>query len=272
MAEWMEPERAFRLLSEVAFCPGRHEEFERLRDRTGAGKQLEQMMLILASQHAAGRVADLPVADSVKRLLREEFDFFAHPPAMWVPHFRIEDLRYREMARVATFQRFPAGQFEWQVGEFRRSWIFQSNRKCRLMLHLFGKMGGRAPLFEMHVHERRKSRLILLEKQANISYYRVARSIEKQPEVRGVMLRSWLFSEATARVTPRLAWLREIPLEAGASIFDLGEAPPVTGFLTGSEARRRLYVEGIYRPMMACVLWPRQALIDWASRHPEFDG
>ena len=256
------PENAFRLICEVAFCPGRSEEMERLRASSAAGNTLEQTLLILASQHALPQVPGLPVADSVKRLLAEEFRFFADPPAAWLRHFRVEDLRYREMCRLATFRRFPAGQFEWQVSKLRRPW--------RLLGSVLRTMGGFGPLFELHVNPRRKARLILLEKEANLSYYRVARSLEKQPDVRGVMLKSWLFCESTARVTPRLAWLRRTPLAAGARIVDLGEAPPESGYLTGSEERRKLYVLGEYLPRMACVLWPRQALIEWANQHPEF--
>jgi len=271
---YREPHNAFRLLSEVAFCPGLSEPVEQLRASVGNGRGdlLEQVLLILASLHAVKQVPDLAVAGSVKRLLAAEFEFFADPPAMWIPHFRLEDLRYREMARIATFRRFPAGQLEWQLSEFRWSWVFQSRLPLRVLSYVTRRMGGFAPLFELHVNPRRRKRLVLLEKETNISYHRVGRSLEKQPDVRGVMLRSWLFCESTAEVTPRLAWLRRTPLAAGALIVDLREAQPESGYLTGSAERRQLYIQGVYLPATACVLWPRQSLIDWANRHPEFDG
>jgi hypothetical protein len=89
---------------------------------------------------------------------------------------------------------------------------------------------------------------------------------------RGVMMASWLFCSTTAEVTPRLGWLRRIPEEGGALLVDLGEAPADSGFLTGSEERRKMYEEGRYRPRMTCVLWPREALIRWAAGRPERDG
>jgi hypothetical protein len=268
LGPYSRPENAFQLIAEVAFCPGRSDELERLRAASGAGEALERMLLVLASQHALPQVSALPVDAGVQRLLAAEFDFFADPPPAWLRHFRVADLRYREMCRLATFQRFPAGQFEWQVSEFRRSWIFAARRPWRLLAHVVRRMGGFGPLFELHVNPRRKSRLVLLENEANVSYHRVARSLEMQPEVRGAMLKSWLFCESTARVTPRLQWLRRTPLDGGAFIAELGEAPPESGFLTGSEERRALYVSGEYLPRIGCVLWPRDALIEWANRQP----
>ncbi len=267
----MTAEDAFRLVSELAFCPGRSDELERLRAQTEAASELERTLLVLASQHAAARLPSLPVADSVKQLLAAEFRFFADPPAAWLRHFRVEDLRYREMCRLATFHRFPAGQFEWQEVAFQRSWLWRARRPWRLLAHL-RRMGGFAPLFELHVNPRRGRRAVLLESEANFSWYRVARSLERRPEVCGAMLNSWLFCESTARVTPHLSWLRRIPLAAGAKIFELGEAPPESGFLTGSHERRRLYITGEYLPRIACALWPRRELIAWANQHPEFDS
>lgn len=132
-------------------------------------------------------------------------------------------------------------------------------------------MGGFGPVAELHLNERRKNRMILLEKEANLSYFRVARSLEKQPQIRAVMMMSWLFCRSTAVVTPRLEWLRRTLEAGGALLTDLGPADRDAGFLTGSQERRQMYEEGTYRPQSTCVLWPRKQLIAWAKQHPEFD-
>jgi hypothetical protein len=263
------PERAFDLLSRVTSAAPEIADLCASIPSDPSQCVVERTLLMLASQHAIREVLSLPVSDGVKELFAAEFQFFAAPPPAWAPHFKWDDVRFLEMARIATLRRFPAGQFHWELAAFPRSWVARASQPLRLLAHVAG-MGGFAPLFEMHLNERRKNRLIVLEQEANLTYYRAARSIEKQPEVRGVMMASWLFCETTAQVTPRLSWLRQGPLSGGASVFDLGLARPDSGFMTGSEERRKLNEQGAYRPKFACVLWPRKALIEWANRHPEF--
>ena len=268
------PETAFQLLSGITADPRSAGDLAHLCSSAdpNSGEHLaERTLLILASQHAIARAPDLPVADSVKRLFADEFHFFANPPAAWVSHFQNDDVRFREMARVATLRRFPAGQFQWEFSAFPRSWMAKVRNPLRVFWRIMRRMGGFGPLYELHLNERRKNRLILLEREANISYFRAARSLEKQPAVRGLMVVSWLYCESTAQATPRLAWLRRTPESAGALLIDVGPAAPDAGFLTGSEERRKLYEQGAYRPRTVTVLWPRKSLIDWAIRHPEFD-
>ncbi|MDE3167738.1 MAG: hypothetical protein KGN36_18195 [Acidobacteriota bacterium] len=231
---------------------------------------LERALLLLAVRHAGARVQELPVSEPVKRLFAAEFFSFSAPPPAWAGHFRAEDLRYREMARVATFRRFPAGQFQWETAGVPRSWLMKAEHPYSVLLRVVRELGGFSPLLEMHVNALRKHRLILLEREANLSYCRAAQALEQQPAVRGLLMASWMFCRTTGQVTARLGWLRRVPEEAGAILFDLGEAPRNAGFLAGSAERRRLYAEGGYHPRMTCVLWPRRALIEWARKRPEY--
>jgi hypothetical protein len=270
LGQYGQPETAFRLLTPISWNPD--PEVSRVCAAVTAEPGLaEQALLLLASQYAIPRVPALPVTSLIKRLFAEEFQFFANPSPVWAPQMRSDNVRYLEMARVATLRRFPAGQFQWETGAFPRSWLKQAEQPWKVLAYVLGKMRGFGPLLELHVNERRKNRLILLEKEANISYYRVARCLDQQPAVKGIVLTSWLFCESTARITPRLAWLRETPLSAGAMIAELGPAPEDSGFLKGSDERRSLYEQGVYRPKDTCVLWPRKLLLEWAGRHPEFD-
>ena len=246
-----------RLCASIPSIPGQNE--------------VERTLLLLASQHAIPQLPGLAVSDRVKQLFADEFQFFAHPPAAWVSRFRSDDVRFREMARIATLRRFPAGQFHFEISGFPRAWLAKTHQPWKALVHLIGRMGGFSPLFELHLNDRRKNRMVLLEKEANISYYRAACSLQKQPAVGGLMLVSWLFCKSTAQVSPHLAWLPRTPQSAGALIVDLGPAAVDSGFQTGSEERRKLYAQGVYRPSNACVLWPRKSLRAWADRHPEFD-
>lgn len=266
------PSQAFELLSRIRTDPAGTAELADLcglmPSEQGQG-MVERTLLMLASLHAIPQVPSLDVSDTVKGLFAEEFQFFSEPPAVWTTHFRWDDVRFREMARIATLRRFPAGQFDWEVSGFPRSWLARASRPLSLLAYL-AQMGGFGPVFEMHVNPRRKNQH-LLEKEANFSYYRAARSIVKQSAIRGLMMGSWFLCGSTAQVTPRLAWLRQLPQSGGALLFDIGPAAADSGFMTGSYKRRRLYEEGLYRPKLGYILWPRKHLIDWANRHPEFD-
>jgi hypothetical protein len=274
LGKYAEPGAAFELLSSADRDVLRREELRHLCVSASSdvpATTVERTLLMLTCQHTAGQIPGLPVADRVKELFVNDFEFFVSPSEKWLPHFRNDDVRYREMARIATLRRFPAGQFHWEIAGFPRSWLVKTPRVWSLLWHIVGRMGGFSPVFEFHLNERRKNRLLLLEKEGNLSFYSAARTLEKQPGVKGIMLASWLFSEETAQVSPHLAWLRRIPESAGAFLIDLGPASPDSGFLTGSIERRKLYEQGSYRPKFACVLWPRSALISWANKHPEFD-
>lgn len=269
-----EPDRAFHLLSRITVNPESGAEVAKLSDSipSDPGQYVvERTLLMLASLHAIAQVPGLAVSDRVKELFADEFQFFANPPSVWAARFQAADVRYGEMARIATLRRFPAGQFHWEISGLPRSWVAKARQPWKVLACVIQQMRGFAPLFDLHLNARRKNRLILLEKEANLSYYRAARSVEKQPAVRGLITASWLYCESTARVTPHLAWLRRTPQSAGALLVELGPAPADSGFLTGSEERRKLYEQGAYRPSFTCVVWPRKSLIDWANQHPEFD-
>lgn len=273
LGEYADPVAAFHLLSQVT-AQGGESAIQALRNSIASDADdtnVERALLLLASQHAVTQVPTLPVADRVKELFADEFAFFANPTPAWIPKFRFDNVRFREMARLATLRRFPAGQFHWEIACLPRSWVFKTPRIWKLLRHVLGRMGGFSPLFEFHLNARRKSGVMLLERQANISYFRTAKSIEQQPAIKGLMLASWLYCESTAEVSPHIAWLRTVPQSGGALAVDLGPAPEDSGFLVGGGDRRKKYYEGTYRPRIGCVLWARQDLIAWAKQHPEFD-
>jgi len=273
LGQYAEPAAAFEFLSHVTMHVG-GEALSALCSVDSIERkeaEVERALLMLASIHAAGQVHALPVSDRVKQLFADEFEFFAKPTPVWLPHFRFDDVRFREMARIATLRRFPAGQFHWEIAGFPRSWITRTPLAFALLRHALLKMGGFSPLFELHLNERRKNRNVLLQKEGEISFYRAAQSMETQPAVKGVMLAAWLYGKSTAEVSPHLAWLRNVPVSGGALAFDLGPAPEDAGFLVGSQERRKKYEDGSYRPRMGCILWPRNELIAWANQHREFD-
>ena len=229
-------------------------------------------VLIRAARAALDGVEELHVAPSVKRLILQDFADFASPPPRWVAMFDPATVRYQEMVRIVTFQRFPAGQYHWEVSGFPRRWIMQARLRDGFRLaRCLWAAGGRFPMWEVHVNDRRPTPVMIASKGAYLAYYLIASSLTYQPEVKGLMGCAWFYSAAVARISPHLAWLPRIFQENGGVIAELGPAPPESGFLVGDPKRRALYERGEFRPALTVVLWPRKAVLDWASRHPEFE-
>jgi hypothetical protein len=130
-------------------------------------------------------------------------------------------------------------------------------------------MRGLGPVFFSHLNARRKNRS-LLEEEANVSYYQMARSLELQPAVKGFAASSWFRSPDTHRVSPRLAWLSRVFLENGGLVATAGAVAPDCGVLYRSLTRQRLYESGQFKPTRGLVIWPRNEMIAWANAHPEY--
>jgi hypothetical protein len=237
-----------------------------------AAPDLARCVLVRASAAALDEALKLRVSDSVKRLVLQHFADFANPPERWQGMFAPGSVRYQEMVKIVCFQRIPAGQHDWVVSYFPRGWVRDAGLRngARLAACLL-KMGGRGPLWEIHVNDRRPAPFLMRARDGHECYYRVAMSMQCQPEVKGVMCCAWFYSEELARVSPHLAWLRETFVQNGAIVADIGRAPESAGYMVGDLKRKELYERGEFHPVYSVVLWPKDALMDWAKRHPEFD-
>jgi hypothetical protein len=232
---------------------------------------LARWLLIQASVVALEKLGGLAVDDSVKSLFCTEFRFFADPEIRWIKDFQPDhNASLRSMCRVALLKRFPAGQSQWELSGFPRSWLGKVPRRSlpSLLSFLTTKLRGFSPLFELHTSSRT---IVLLEKEANQSYYRLAKTLAMQPSIKGIMMASWFHSPETFRVSRHLAWLNEVFAKNNAFLTTLGPAGPNSGFLAGSVVRRKLYEKGEFKPTIGLVLWARNDAIAWAAAHPEFD-
>jgi hypothetical protein len=243
----------------------------RLRDWAAAAGVPEALagraLLALAAPRALEEAPRRGIPAEVIELLCDEFSSFAAAPAAWLADVGFEHVRFREMARIATLHRFPAGQFHWEISGVPRSTFWKAGaRGAAALAAAVARSGGFSPMFEFHVNERRRNRSVLLEREAAASYLRMARALALQPRVRGLMSCSWFFCSTITQVTPHLAWLRRQLEQAGARFIPLGPAGQDDGFLKGSPERRAQFEAGRLRPRLVLVIWPRAAVLDWARR------
>jgi hypothetical protein len=228
------------------------------------GGAFERFLIVSAAADATGRVDGLPVDGHVKDLLLQNFEMYASAN---VPEpFDLSLASFVAIGRIATLTRFPAGQLDWVVSGIPRSWLLRVpwGAVPRFARSVLSDFRGFGPAFFSHVNPNRRNRTVLLERESLRSYHRMARSMERQPEIRGFVTASWLHSPDTAAVSPHLAWLNDVFLHNGGSVIALGRVDPDCGVLHRSPERQREYEEGRFTPTEALVIWPRRAMLAWA--------
>ena len=227
-------------------------------------------VLLEAALRGLEQLPGLSLPTSVKDAFCKEFAFIATADAGLFAKYQPGSVRYDELLKTANLQRFPAGQFDWEIGGISRSDLFRVRPADlpRAIWFVARRMRGLHPVFFCHLNRRRSSRS-LREDEALRSYFRMAEAMRQQPHILGFAACSWFRSPATHAVSPHLAWLSRVFVENGGLVVDAGHEDPDCGVLTTSSTRRRLYDEGRFRPRRGLVMWPRAAMLRWAAQHPE---
>jgi hypothetical protein len=230
---------------------------------------VERFVLGHATLRLLDRLDDLPVAPAVKRLTVTGLSRFADRQ----PTRRLRPSHFVALCKIATARRFPAGQFDWEVTGLPRSWVPRI-RPLPALARAVGivalRWRGFGPAFFPHMPVTYPV-YALRERDALKTYYRMAKSMAMQPEVKGLIASSWLHSPDTFAVSPHLAWLNRVFTENGAMEATIGPADPDCGVLTRSIERQRAFANGSFKPTVGLVIWPRREMLQWADRHPELD-
>ncbi|HEY2432304.1 MAG TPA: hypothetical protein VGI12_06485 [Vicinamibacterales bacterium] len=228
----------------------------------------ERFLVVATALRSVDRVAQLPVDARVRQLFYKKFSSYAAGSPQSV---QVGDASFVAMCRIASLTRFPAGQLDWVMSGVPRSRLL-SVARARLpkLLKVIGlELGGFAPMFVSHLDPHRPNQGMLLERESLRSYHRMARSMTRQPSIRGFMTASWFHSPDTFAVSPHLRWVNEVFLQNGGHVFPLGPADPTCGVLHRSPERQRAYDNGTFIPTEALVIWPRSAMLGWAEQRPD---
>jgi hypothetical protein len=258
----------------VAEPPETRHRLERIREAVMRSVDVppgsfERFVLSHAALAYSERFDAAPVTDGVKRLGRSVLLRVADGRTV----VSLSEFRFVALCKIATLRRFAAGQFDWEPSGLPRSWIpvvRPLSALARLMWIVACRWRGFHPAFFIHmgvaypVHA-------LLEREALSSYFRMARSMALQPQIKGLLASSWLHSPATFAISPHLTWLNRVFLENGALVATMGPASPHCGVLTRSVERTRAFAEGRFTPTLGLVVWPRREMLAWAARHPELE-
>jgi hypothetical protein len=267
-----------RLVSEVTENPESQAAVTALKDearRAGIdveGDAFERALLRSAAAEFEPRIAGLPIHESVRKLLADEYRFYTSPSRG--TSLATGGYLFVTACKTISLRRFPAGPMDWEVSGFPRSWLFKVSKLDlpRLAWFLAARTGGFRPMFFMHVARRPKNRGLLLEKEVLKAYYRMARSLELQPSIKAILASAWFHDPAAVAENPHLEWLNRPYLEEGGIVVTSGPAPADAGFMEHNAGRKQQFESGRLQYQLAVALWPRSAAIDWARRHPELEG
>jgi hypothetical protein len=245
----------------------------RLKSSAGIGGDfIERLLIWQAAQEALPRVDFLALDVSARMRLAEEL---CHYHASRGSLDAGGGYPFIRAAKMATLRLFPAGPLDWVVSGIPWSWIFEAARKSSiagaagLAWSIATRLGGLSPCFFLHVAPSPKNRALVIEKEALKAYHRMARCLELQPRIRGIVGHAWFFDPAAVRDQPHLEPLSRPFVSEGGTIATLGPAPPESGVLEGNAARKREYLAGTLQYRYGLAIWPREAALRWAKARPE---
>lgn len=122
------------------------------------------------------------------------------------------------------------------------------------------RSGGFRPYLENHVHPAMLDRFDRSGRQQ--CYRLVAQLLACWPDAKGLIGTSWYYDPVVGKASPRLAYLHDDPLDAGAQFFDMGVHPDATaGALSRSATRASLAQQGRYQPRNYLMIWSRADIL-----------
>lgn len=234
---------------------------------------LERVLLTYAVEEFEPTLDSLPVHPRVIAIMRKEFQAYRKSPGAPPPLLAGTD-PFVTACKISTGRRFTAGPMDWVRGGVPRSWLTKApwRKAPGILRYLMIECGGFRPMFYMHLAPAPRNRSLVIPAEVHRAYFRMARSLQLQPEIRGIACASWFHDPEVVRQTPHIIPLNTPYLEWGGRILaPIGEAPPDSGFLDYNPERRKLYESGKLRPLATLAVWPRKAAIAWAEQHPELD-
>lgn len=182
------------------------------------------------------------------------------------------DLFQKEFG-IASLRLYVAGGelVDYRCGIPRSIVLRAGAGKLMANLALMLRLGGFKPYFQSHIHA---FNLDGFNEEGRNDLYRCCTELYAlHPECLGMFASSWFYDPVLDQISPRLSYLRRVPLEGGAHFLyvqDGGEA--IDNATAKSATRRKLYHEGKYLPKTYMLIWPRAEQIEWARAHPRPDA
>jgi hypothetical protein len=237
-------------------------------DCTPEFPSIEHYGVLQALTVSLPRVNDLPLALSIKRKFAEFAVQVARPSEQWRRNFAAGGIKFIDpMAGLATLRQFPAGELTFNYNRrVSQIWPLQFPPRAvpGFLVEVAFGLKGWGPFIWPHINLWRPNTLFVRKIEVERSLWRMAKTLEYRPDVKFLMVGSWLFSAEVSRVSPHLTWMRSIYEDAGAYVVEMGPAREDEGFMEGSPERARLYKAGSFNPRQTLIFWRREDMLAWA--------
>ena len=129
------------------------------------------------------------------------------------------------------------------------------------------KLKGGKPIYTIHTHQ---GNLADFNPDGwNRCYVRIGQLLQLNPDIKGMQGGSWFYDPALSEISPRLAYLREVPCQNGASIFFSSVEDHTSSALSTSASRVEKFKNGEYVPRAFVLVWPRDAMIKFSEKHKD---
>ncbi|MGX4641053.1 hypothetical protein [Massilia sp. SYSU DXS3249] len=228
---------------------------------------LASLLAAVRASMASERLARLPARVRAHQL--RQFARLALHDERFLPHCRLEADVFLKEFGLATLRLYAgASSVIDPYSGVGRSLMWKAGlARLPARALFFLRAGGFKPYFEVHVNKLYTDEFN--EEGRNECYRCCAELYALHPDNLGMFAGSWFYDPAIARVSPRLAYLREVPVAGGARcMLDSHNDQAVANATATSATRRALVEAGRYRPASYALVWPRRAQIAWARRHP----
>ncbi|QNN64304.1 hypothetical protein H9L12_08085 [Sphingomonas rhizophila] len=178
--------------------------------------------------------------------------------------YRYPDDHFLKDYRFVTGMTVPCGAQVVDLAERPglKTVVSIAGKSPRLAWHAISR-----PWFRPHTEDRYLDEFN--EKGWDRCYAEVGDLLTALPEVAGFIATSWFYDPALAEVSPRLDYLRRVPVEGGALMVRHGTTPfDIKSSTATSPTRRALYEQGKYVPTCWSIVWPRREMLAWCERSP----
>lgn len=173
---------------------------------------------------------------------------------------------FRKDLSICSLNMFPAGAQVVHVSGFGRKFIISGGIKqfFEFLLFYIVKMRGVFPYYQIHTDKR-----CLHEFNPegwDKCYIRIAEMLKNRLYIKGLVGTSWFYDPVIVHISPRLSYLRDVPLSNGARFFRVGTSEAdVKNATAKSKTRKEFYARGEYSPTAYILIWMREDLISWAE-------
>lgn len=177
---------------------------------------------------------------------------------------------FRKDLSICSLRMFPAGAQVVHVSGLGRKFLISGGVKQLLNSSFFflTKMKKKYPYYQIHTDSRCLNEFNPVGWDK--CYIRIAEMLKINPDIKGLFGGSWFYDPVLEKISPRLSYLRKVPISNGAKIFRVGPSESdIKNATATSKTRYELYQKNIYIPTGYIMIWMREKLIEWADKNRE---